>query len=286
VRFRIINFAEIAASFELKAEEAIKYFRSKGLRVTFDWRDMIAEEHDAAFTIAKMMDADLLRIVQERVTEALEQGTTLRDFAKQLIPELQKSGWWGKKDVVDPLTGKVTKAQLGSASRLETVFRTNLQSAYSVGRWDMIHRNAQAAPYLMYDAVDDHRTRASHAQWDNVVLPVTNAFWDEWMPPNGYNCRCGTIQLSADDLEDYGLKVSEPPRIKREVWTNPRTGRRRSVPDGIDPGWDQNPGKRRIDDLNRLADEKARLLPPEQAAAARKAPKPLLPEIAADEISV
>lgn len=286
MRFRIINFAELAASFELKAEEAIKYFRSKGLRLSFDWRDMIAEEHDAAFTVAKMMDSDLLRFVQERVTEALDQGTTLHEFAKQLIPELQKSGWWGKKDVIDTVTGKVTKAQLGSASRLETIFRTNLQSAYSVGRWDMIHRNAQTAPYLMYDAVDDHRTRDTHGQWDNVILPVTNAFWDEWMPPNGYNCRCGTIQLSADDLEDYGLKPSEPPRIKREVWTNPRTGRTRSVPQGIDPGWDQNPGKRRIDNLNKLADEKSRLLPPDQAAASRNATKPPPPDIAADEITL
>jgi SPP1 gp7 family putative phage head morphogenesis protein len=159
----------------------------KGLNPTFAWQDMIGAEHDAAFTVAKMMDTDLLATVQKRVQDAIDNGTTLQDFSKELIPELQKAGWWGKKDVIDPQTGKVVKAQLGSASRLETIFRSNLQSAYAVGQWDSISKNAATMPYLMYDAVDDSRTRPEHAARDGEVHPVTSDFWTTHFPPNGWN---------------------------------------------------------------------------------------------------
>lgn len=270
---KIINFSDIASDFYLGPIDAIKYFRKKGLKGTFDWRDMLAEEHDAAFTVAKMMDTDLLKTVQDKLASALENGTTMAQFKAELIPELQKAGWWGKRDVIDPKTGRVVKAQLGSASRLETIFRTNMQSAYSVGRWLMIERNAKTAPYLMYDAVDDGRTRSEHAAQDNKVYPVTSPFWDEWHPPNGWNCRCGVVQLSADDLADYGLKVSNPPKIKRYVWKNPRNGQSHSIPEGIDPGFNYNPGKapspskRRVGSLKELAAQKTADLPPIERVA-------------------
>ena len=125
----IYKFFELTAAFDLKPEQAIRHFKSKGLKASFSWINMIGEEHDAAFTVAKMMDNDLLAFVQEKNQKAIDNGTTLAEFKKELIPTLQKSGWWGKKDVVDPMTGQVTTAQLGSASRLENIFRTNLQSA-------------------------------------------------------------------------------------------------------------------------------------------------------------
>ncbi|WP_274520569.1 phage minor head protein, partial [Endozoicomonas atrinae] len=162
----IYNFFKLSTAFDLKPEQAIKYFQQKGIKTSFSWMDMIGEEHDTAFTVAKMMDTDLLSYVDKQVDKMLETGDTLADFKKALIPRLQKAGWWGKQDVVDPLSsqkpGKITKAQLGSASRLENIFRTNLQSAYAVGQWQSIQANSQAAPFLMYDAVEDHRTRPEH----------------------------------------------------------------------------------------------------------------------------
>ena len=46
---KIYNFIEATASFNLPAQEAIKHFQCKGLKTSFDWRDMLGEEHDAAF---------------------------------------------------------------------------------------------------------------------------------------------------------------------------------------------------------------------------------------------
>ena len=164
----IVNFYEVAANFELKPAAAIDFFKAKGLKPSFAWQDMLGDEHDAAFTVAKMMDTDLLYTVKGKLDDVLGEGGTLRDFKQSLVPLLQQAGWWGKQDVIDPLTGNVVKAQLGSASRLATIFRTNLQSAYSVGQWQAIAAQADTAPYLMYDAVDDHRTRSEHAALDSL----------------------------------------------------------------------------------------------------------------------
>lgn len=276
---KIYNFLEVSASFDLAPDAAIEHFRSKGLRTTFAWQDMIGEEHDAAFTVAKMLDTDLLATVRDKLDRHLATGGTLAEFKREMIPTLQKAGWWGKKDIIDPATGKVVTAQLGSASRLENIFRTNMQSAYSVGRWDMIQKNAAAAPYLMYDAVDDGRVRPEHNAIDNTVLPVTNAFWDEFMPPNGWGCRCGVIQLDVEELSEYGLRVSSPPKITRRRWINPRTGKSHHIPTTIDPGWNINPGKRRLGGLKDLEKEKRKTLTAKERKAVNKTPVPVLPPI-------
>jgi SPP1 gp7 family putative phage head morphogenesis protein len=221
---------------------------------------MLGAEHDAAFTVAKMMDTDLLATVQGKLQKALENGSTLADFKQQLIPELQASGWWGKKDVIDPETGKVVTAQLGSASRLETIFRSNLQSAYATGQWDSITRNAKVAPYLLYDAVDDHRTRPEHAARDGEVHAVNSPFWKTHYPPNGWNCRCGVIQLDKAEVEEMGLTISPAPKVTLRSWKNPRTGATLQVPEDVDPGWAHNPGLARQQKLAAAADEKAKAL--------------------------
>ncbi len=234
---------------------------------------MIGEEHDAAFTVAKMMDTDLLSYVQQQTDRAIAAGTTLADFKKELIPRLQKAGWWGKKDMIDPLTGKVVKAQMGSASRLENIFRTNLQSAYAVGQWQGIEATKDTAPYLMYDSVEDHRTRPEHQQWNGTTRPVDDDFWQTHYPPNGWNCRCGVIQMTRDELKQHGLNISPKPKISKRKWTNPRTGKTRYVPADLDPGWDHNPAQRRIKHLQEIKREKASLLSAVQQKAINKSDK-------------
>ena len=152
------------------------------------------------FTVTKMMDTDPLSFVDRQVDRMLDEVETLATFKQSLIPRLQQAGWWSRRDLVDPLTGKVTKAQLGSASRLKNIFRTNLQSAYVVGQWQSIQTNKTSAPFLMYDAVDDHRTRSEHRQWNGTVRPVDAPFWKTDYPPNGWNCRCGVIQQKVAPL--------------------------------------------------------------------------------------
>ena len=52
------------------------------------------EAHEHAFTVAKMMDVDLLAQVRDTVDEALDQGLTLQQFSSGLAPKLKAAGWW------------------------------------------------------------------------------------------------------------------------------------------------------------------------------------------------
>jgi len=252
--------------FTLPPSDAIAFFRDKGITTGFSFADLIGAEHDNAFTVAKIMDVDLLHDIRKAVDIAIADGTTAQTFAKQLIPELQKKGWWGRSARLDPVSGKRVGTTF-APWRLETIFRTNMQSAYSVGNWQSIQTNKKTAEYLMYDAVDDGRTRPEHRAWDNTVRPVDDPFWSTHYPPNGYNCRCGTIQLSQHDLDDLGLEVSEPPKIEYRDWKNPRTKRKRKIPKGIDPGFDRNAGKARKQTIRSALSDRAKGLPQDMARA-------------------
>lgn len=254
-------------AFNVTPDEAASFFRGKGLRPTFSYADMLGEEHRTAFTIAKMMETDMLADVQESLNKAIDSGTAFKTWADDIEGFLQQRGWWGRQQMIDPLTGSIIEARLGSPARLELIFRTNLQSAYAAGQWDMIEDQAAEAPYLLYDAIDDGRTRPEHASWDGTVLRVTDNWWKSHTPPCGYNCRCSVIQLDKDDLEDLGIDQTEAPPIRYRDWRNPRTGKIERVPVGVDPGFGRAAASR-VERLQRLQVEKVAALPDDQKPAA------------------
>jgi SPP1 gp7 family putative phage head morphogenesis protein len=258
-------------AFDVAPERAINYFRAMGLGNAFAWQDAIDTATAEAFTVAKMMDMDLLAQVRASLESAAANGTPFKDWTREIVPLLKRAGWWGRKPLNDPVTGEVVDAQLGSPSRLETIFRTNLQSAYAAGQWSQIEAQRDTAPLLMYDALDDFRTRPAHRAWDGKLLPVDSPWWRTHYPPNGWNCRCGVIQLSEDEAAQMGLEVSPAPRTRTAAWTNPRTGRVQRVPVGVDPGFDRNAGLDYQQHLNGLAAEKAAALPDDLGAAASRA---------------
>lgn len=233
----------IAASFNLAPEKAVESFRGKGLAASFAWQDMLHEEHDRAFTVAKMLDLDLLSDVKDYVDRAIAEGWTRQRFIDELMPTLINRGWWGRQEMTDPLTGEVVEAQLGSARRLKTIYDTNLRTSYSAGHWKRIETNARSAPYVMYSAVLDNRTREAHRAWNGKILRADDPWWKTHTPPNGWNCRCTVIQLSDRDLQRMGRDgPDESPPVETREWTNPRSGEVMQVPVGVDPGWGYAPG--------------------------------------------
>lgn len=203
----VIEFLEVPTGdlFDVKPEQAIEYFKSKGLKPSFSYADMMDEAHDSAFTVAKMMDVDMLGQIRASLDLAMANGQTFKEWSDTITPVLQSGGWWGRKKVVDPLSGQEVVAQLGSPWRLETIFRTNMQTAYAAGAWQEINAQKEIAPYLMYDAVDDLRTRPLHASWDQKVLQVTSPWWQTHYPPNGYNSVVPDQRVSGHAI--LGLKA-------------------------------------------------------------------------------
>ena len=234
----------------LPPKEAIDLFRKKGYKIGFNWRDVAKQEHAYAFTVAKAMRQDILQDIRAGVDSAIAEGITFKEFSNRIKPTLQEKGWWGKKLMIDPKTGEEKLVQLGSARRLNTIFDTNLRSAYSAGAWERIQRVKKTRPYLRYIAVLDNRTRDKHRQWHDVILPVDDPFWQKFYPPNGWHCRCTVQQLSMRDLKRLGLEpTSTNPATPDVHIRDKRNGKILKVPRGIDPGFDFNPGMARMKSL-------------------------------------
>lgn len=260
--------AILAALFGHPPEDAIRHLEAKGLRLTFNWQEMLDAAHGRAFTVAKAMRLDILQDIRNGLLTALETGQTLKDFETGLKPLLQAKGWWGKAVTVDPDTLDAQLVQLGSSRRLKTIYQTNLQSAYMAGRHKR-QQEAGAFPYLMYVAVMDQRTRESHALLNGKVYRKDDPVWDVLYPPNGFNCRCRTRALTAGQVAREGRRVEDSPDIEtREVkvgvdkvtgevtrttqhgiWgRDPASGRRKMM--WIDPGFNSSPvASHLMDDL-------------------------------------
>lgn len=49
--------------------------------------------------------------------------------------------------------------------------------------------------YLQYRTQKDGSVRPEHAALDGVTLPPSDPFWQDFYPPNGWNCRCDVVQV-------------------------------------------------------------------------------------------
>ncbi|EGG93503.1 Phage (Mu-like) virion morphogenesis protein [gamma proteobacterium IMCC1989] len=218
-------------------KEALDYFRAKGYKIGWDYRDVWKEEHTRAFTVAKVMTQDLLIDIRSALDDALVQGKTFKQFQKELEPLLEKRGW------------------INTPRRLQVIYDTNMRTARSAGQWERIERNKTAIPYLIYGLGPSKEHRHEHTQWDGLILPVDDPFWDTHATPNGWGCKCRIRQISKNEVDRLG-GVSKPPVIETKPWHNKRTGETLHVPEGIDPGWDYNPGKSRSGNIKKLSDSK------------------------------
>ncbi len=244
----------------LPPAEAVRHFRAKGFHVGYDWRETDAAKHLVSFTVAKAMRLDILKDIRASVDQSIAGGMTFEEFQKELEPLLRKKGWWG--------------GRLGSTRRLRIIFDTNIRMAYAKGRWEMIGRQAARAPWLLYDAVNDRRTRPHHLAWDGTILPWDHPWWKSHYPPNGWRCRCRVVQLSDADLKEFGLAPSSgPPKGsgRTRPWLNKITGETLDVPVGIDPGFGHNVGLLKPAlEAGKMLGGKIASAPPALAAAAKK----------------
>jgi len=271
--------AEVNAGFAmtLPPARAIAYFQSKGLTPTMRWKDMQDEAHAVEFVVAGITKLDVLSDIQNSLTRSLTEGMSFRQFQDELEPLLQRKGWLGRGLVADEngvLTGKKLMPY-----RLETIFRTNIQSAYAAGRYQQQMRNVADRPYWEYNAVMDNRTRPTHAALNGRIFRWDDPIWQTIYPPNGYNCRCWVRALTEAQIKNHPLgvensderlvTVQQPYGLDGEMrpvkaYRDPKTGQM-LVPDA---GFHLNPGRGYLAGLGQSLLEKSVDAPPRLAAQA------------------
>ena len=241
-------------------KEALAYLRNKKLRPGFSYRDVWHEEHATAFTVAKAMQIDVLSDLHGAVVSAMEKGQSFESFRKGIAPVLQEKGWWGRRDMTDPLTGRTVKAQLGSDRRLKTIYRVNMRSAHQKGQYDRAMASP-AHPYLMYRLGNSRQHRKEHMEWEGLILAKDDPWWDTHFPPNDWGCNCYTVAVTEERKKRYEAEgiptaprhdgtgggmvpaktVAPPARYK--TYVNERKGIVEKVPIGVSPAFNWHQGK-------------------------------------------
>ncbi len=123
---------------------------------------MWQEANARSFTVARVTAMDVLVDIKKEVDRALAEGVSLAEFKQDLGERLAAKGWFAPK-------GEAAKIELPDGTirkrlppwRLELIWRTNIQTAYSAGRYRQMTDPdvAEARPYWQYKAILDRRTR-------------------------------------------------------------------------------------------------------------------------------
>lgn len=124
--------------------------------------------------------------VSVAIAESVRKGLHVRDGIKAIKQAFDAAG-------VTPT----------NSYAIESMFRTQTAIAYNAGRWE-----ANQDPAIQeilwgyeYATVGDDRVRPTHAALDGLRRPKDDPVWQEIWPPNGYGCRCSTIEVFIGDRE-------------------------------------------------------------------------------------
>lgn len=186
-----------------------------------------------AFSVAGDHTEHAIVQIQEALADTVERGASMEDFRRDLVSRLGEN----------PL----------SPWHTETVFRTNVMSAFHSGEQDVYqHPLIQGQfPYIAYDGIADTRIRDTHLAMMHYGCPLEDGslsniyraddpIWEIWMPPNGYQCRCGVRYLTVQQAARLGVKEAIDWLASGTAPANPY---RASLPPWLvpDPGFATRP---------------------------------------------
>lgn len=194
-------------------------------------------DHVNGFYVAHLASVAQVEAVKNALASALEDGRSFKHWRDGL-----------KRDGID-------------LPHATTVWRTNLFNSFNNGRYQVFADDASEFPYLMYEAVDDEKTRPNHAANDGLTMRLDNDRWDGRIPPLGFNCRCLLVNLTEQEASTRAKLTT--PRADGEPdspeWgINPFGGRRPSIAHVVDPNDIPPDVQRMVTDYISAAQRRAR----------------------------
>lgn len=166
--------------------EAIEEFKARGVISDDEFSRLISQYAEESVEARRLLLERIQTRVRELLVKAVEEGETFEDFAAALADEAPGLGITAQ----DP-------------SYLDTVFRTNVQSAYGGGRVRaLLDPDVQAErQWVQYRTAGDSRVRDSHKLLDGGIYRIDDPEWLKIAPPNGYRCRCSIVSLTQEDVD-------------------------------------------------------------------------------------
>lgn len=155
--------------------------------------------------LAEAVDSSLRHETPDNVRHALQENAfifsgfktyhSLREVGLSLTDE--------KGDI------KPFDAFLGDVKRINELYNHNylyaeynhaVASALMADKWKQYEADGDKY-YLQYRTAKDDRVRETHRALHGTTLPLSDTFWDSFLPPNGWNCRCSAVQVRKEDYQ-------------------------------------------------------------------------------------
>ncbi len=200
----------------LPFEEAIDFLKAKVPMTKEEWPELEPKLRFRAFTVARLAEVDNIERMKKTIWQGLEKGKSFQETWQSVKNHFEKMG----------------------AGYFETVYRTNIQTAYSAGRLMQYQNNMPPAWELL--VIEDGRTsdtcKGIVSQIGNGhALPSNHGFWQTvGFPPYHFNCRTsfravydyelknGTTELITTPIENIRFKAQKGfggnPIAKESFW--------------------------------------------------------------------
>lgn len=175
-------------------DEAVRSLAEKNVMTRERYDALDAAARAKAFTVAGV-DADAtLTKIRDVLAENVKKGADYEAFKDAVLEAVEEGTFL-------------------SDAHQETVFRTNVQSAFSDGQMSVLNHPLVRSgfPYSAYDSIHDDRVRNEHRELDKLGIGGTNIYRNDdpvfqtFRPPWSYNCRCSWTPITVRHAAERGI---------------------------------------------------------------------------------
>jgi SPP1 gp7 family putative phage head morphogenesis protein len=116
---------------------------------------------------------------------AAKQYTQNREILSAISP-LERGNFTEFKKVTDQILPKYNN------DWLKTEYRTAVANSQGARDWITLQQDS-SIQFIEYVTQGDSLVRPGHRVLNHAVYPKNHSFWNNHFPPNGWNCRCFTV---------------------------------------------------------------------------------------------
>lgn len=200
------EFAELTAEDveNLPYAEAVEYLKKRDVIKKVDYNKLSDKMRFRAFTASRIADGDLLKRINSELIKNVNDGKGLKDFLTMT-----------KTDILD-------KVGMGPNQGWywETVYRTNVQTAYNTGHMMGFEEDKPLA--LHFVGIEDGRQTDVCHSLSNVIRPYDDPLWEKYIPPLHFGCRSTVRAIyDEDELPDEWSSLEGIEKPAKGFGTNP-----------------------------------------------------------------
>jgi len=188
--------------YELARRELPKKVQAKAIRPGMDKDQVERFLASKAFTIAGVMEQDVLKGVQGVLENAIKYDKTLRHTMQAMLDDTALLGMLPRVDA----GGKAVNVP----ARLENIARTNTADALNQSRQALFGQPEFKGFVLAYEysAVLDDRT----SEICEYLHGMVRKDWGSYLPPNHFQCRAILVPVTI--VDEWDGKESGKPRLE------------------------------------------------------------------------